>query len=271
MSSISFATNHDVRNEAPLFENDLAAPSRHVVKLELLGPMRLRRDGDMVVLPTSRKLRGLLAYLAMAPRTNTRTHLCHLLWETPADPRSELRWALSKLRGVLDEPGCPRVQADSEMVRLDLSDLQVDALEVQRAVRGGLGGCSVEQLRALAAHFRGDFLEGLTIDRSAPFSAWLLAQRRSLRAARSALLERLAQALPTASDEAMTTLETWLQLEPLETRAHEMLLTALAQRGRLIEGKKHLVMIMRLFEAAGQDWRPLGKFCRTGAMQAAAS
>lgn len=230
--------------------------------LELLGPMRVSRDEEALVLPASRKLRGLLAYLALASHATTRNHLCELLWDTPSDPRGELRWALSKLRGVLDEPGRTRVKATGESVRLDVTDVRVDALEVQRAIRSGLATCDVEQLRNLAARFRGDFLEGLTIDRSAPFSAWLLAQRRSLRVARLSILERLTQALPASSDEALDVLETWIQLAPLALRAHEILLGLLAERGRFREGEEHLAATARLFDAEGQDWRPLGTIWR---------
>lgn len=237
--------------------------------LELLGSLRVSRNGDVLVLPSSRKLRGLLAYLGLASRATTRNHLCELLWDTPSDPRGELRWALSKLRGVLDEPGRARVQATGESVRLDMTDIQVDALEIQRAMQAGLATRSVEQLRSLAAKFRGEFLEGLTIERSAPFSAWLLAQRRSLRTARLAILERLTEVLPAGSDETISVLETWIQLAPLERRAHEILLGAFAMRGNLHEGQEHLAATSRLFEAEGQDWRPLGMLWRELRMRSA--
>lgn len=259
MNPASFDSRQDAHDKAQPYESSFTASPGPVMKLELLGLMRLHHGGDVVRLPASRKVRGLLAYLALTSRASTRDHLCGLLWDSPTDPRGELRWALSKLRRVVDEPDRPRVQADNKTVRLDLAELQVDALEVLHAVQSGLDSCSVERLRALAAHFRGNFLEGLSIERSAPFSAWLLAQRRSLRAARIAILERLTQTLPAGSDEAMAYLETWLQLEPLERHAHEMLLAALAQRKRLHEGDEHLAAVVRLFEAEGLDWRPLGK------------
>ena len=48
-----------------------------------------------------------------------------------------------------------------------------------------------ERLRALAALFAGDFLEGLEIDRSPAFNGWLTAQRRRFRGCHAALLEHL--------------------------------------------------------------------------------
>ena len=84
------------------------AASLHV---QLLGPLTIRRNGVAVALPTSRKVRALLAYLALAPRAAGRSQLCDLLWDVPNDPRAELRWCLSKLRGVLD---APRVDQDQD-------------------------------------------------------------------------------------------------------------------------------------------------------------
>jgi DNA-binding SARP family transcriptional activator len=52
-----------------------------------------------VKLPSSRKVRALLGYLALASRPVTRSQICELLWDVPNDPRGELRWCLSKIRG----------------------------------------------------------------------------------------------------------------------------------------------------------------------------
>src|SRR5262245_65525721 len=104
----------------------------------MLGRLAIWRRGAPVTLPASRKVRGLLAYLALAPRPVARSQLCELLWDVPNDPRGELRWSLSKVRGLVDEPGRRRVEARGETVRLDLSDCFVDAIEVSRAAAAGL-------------------------------------------------------------------------------------------------------------------------------------
>ena len=75
------------------------------VRVRLLGPMAISRAGAAVALPPSRKLRALIAYLALAPHPVMRAHLCELLWDIPNDPRGELRWCLSKARALLDDPG----------------------------------------------------------------------------------------------------------------------------------------------------------------------
>lgn len=227
------------------------------VDIRLLGPLALQRGGQPIELPPSRKLRALLAHLALAIRPLSRDTLCELLWDLPSDPRAELRGSLSKLRGLLDEPGRPRVQTEGDAIRLDLSDVSVDVLELDRAARAGLVTLEAPALRAMAARFTGEFLQGLEIARSAAYSAWLIGQRRRLRALHAAVLEHLAAALPVAGDEAMACLAQWLQLAPFDRRAHERLFDALAARGELRAGYDHLAATTRLFEAEGQDAGPL--------------
>ena len=149
--------------------------------MRLLGPLTIRRDGVTLALPASRKVRALFAYLALAPHAVARSQLCELLWDVPNDPRGELRWCLSKIRGLVDEPGRRRVETAGDTVRLDLADCFVDALEIARAAQAGIETLAPERLRTLAALFAGDFLDGLEIDRSPAFNGWLTAQRRRFR------------------------------------------------------------------------------------------
>ena len=70
----------------------------------LLGAFQIIRNGAPLPLPRSRKVRALLAYLAMAPRPVTREKLCELFWDVADDPKNELRWCLSKLRPLVNGP-----------------------------------------------------------------------------------------------------------------------------------------------------------------------
>src|SRR4051812_18870361 len=72
--------------------------------VRLLGPVSVTRDGVAVDLPASRKVRALLAYLALAPGPVPRSRICDLLWDVANDPRGELRWCLTKLRKILNAP-----------------------------------------------------------------------------------------------------------------------------------------------------------------------
>ncbi len=129
----------------------IAAPILHI---RLLGPMTVRRAGVAIALPSSRKLRALLAYLAVAPQPVPRSRLCELLWDVPNDPRGELRWCLSKLRRVLDDPDRRRVETDADTVCLDLSDCAIDVADVTRAASDGIETLDEERAARLVPPFR---------------------------------------------------------------------------------------------------------------------
>jgi DNA-binding SARP family transcriptional activator/TolB-like protein len=234
-------------------ESDLSgrAGGGHGVQVRMLGPMTISRDGQPLALPSSRKVRALIGYLALAPHAVTRSKLCELLWDVPNDPRGELRWCLSKVRGILDEPGRRRVQTRDDTIALDLADCFVDAVEIARATQQGIQTFAPERLRALCMLFAGDFLDGLEIDRSPQFEGWLIAERRRFRGCHAALLEQLAGSV--LGEEVFGYLEKWLQLAPFDQRVHEILLGALGRSGRIREGEEHLAATLRHYEAEGLD------------------
>jgi DNA-binding SARP family transcriptional activator len=229
-----------------------AAPVLH---LRLLGPITVSRNGAALALPPSRKLRALLAYLAVSPQPVTRSRLCELLWDVPNDPRGELRWCLSKLRRVLDDPDRRRVTTDGDTVGLDLSDCMIDVTEVARSAKEGIETLDEAKLLALSQHYVGDFLDGMEIDRSPHFNAWLTAERRRFRGRHVAILEHLVR--KALGEEIFGHLEKWLQLAPFDRSVHEILLSALARYGRIPEGEKHLAATARLFESEGLDPAPI--------------
>lgn len=234
--------------------SSVALPTMQVA---LLGPLRVSREGAAVDLPSSRKVRALIAYLAMAPRPIGRSHLCEIFWDEPSDPRGELRWCLSKVRGVIDDSSRRRLQTTADMVSLDLSDCALDVTEVDSATRTGVGKLDAAKLESLSKLFAGDFLEGLELDRNPAFTLWLNGQRHRFRACHTAVLEHLA-ALSPADDEAKYAhLNRWLQLAPFDRRAHEAMLGSLGQQGRVREAEEHLAATAALFESEGLDFAPI--------------
>jgi DNA-binding SARP family transcriptional activator/Flp pilus assembly protein TadD len=231
------------------------------LRFRLLGPLQLARGNDLVTLPASRKVRALIGYLVLASRPVARSQICELLWDVPNDPRGELRWCLSKIRGLVDEKGRKRVIADGSTVRLDLTDCVVDALEATHAPEHGIQKLGVDQQKALAHLFGGELLEGLEIARSPMFDAWITAERRRFRGIQAVLLENLSRALP--HDEAAPYLDQWLRLSPFDRQAHELLLLSLARQGRFADGEAHLASASKLFEADGLDSSPLREWWRS--------
>jgi len=224
--------------------------TRRPLEIRMLGPLRIGRNGATVVLPASRKVRALFAYLALAPQAVPRERLCELFWDVPNDPRGELRWCLSKLRAALDEPAVRRIDAHGDAVRLDLTDCAFDARDVVLATPSA-ERLERAELQRLVDRFDGDFLEGLALDNSPAFTAWLTAQRRRFRGYHVALLERLVER--AAPEDVLSTLERWAQLAPFDQRVHELLLAELARCNRLREAEEHLSATVRLLEVEGLD------------------
>jgi TolB-like protein/DNA-binding SARP family transcriptional activator len=225
------------------------------VEIRLLGPVAVVRAGETISLPRSRKVRALLAYLALSPHPVSRTRLCDLLWDVPNDPRGELRWCLSKLRGILDTEKRPRIVTDGDLVSLDLSDADVDALAVERAARTGFDRIPQAELGELCDRFAGDLLDGAAIDGNPELTGWMAAQRNRYRTLHVELLRALVAR--TGPEETFRRLEAWLQVAPFDPQAHEVLFEALARVGRLRDGDEHLATTIRSFEAEGMEWTAL--------------
>ena len=166
--------------------------------VRLLGSMAVRRENIEMVLPASRKVRGLLAYLLLSPRPVTRSHLCELLWDVPNDPRGELRWCLSKIRGLIDRPaGRHRIESQADTVKLDLSDCFVDAIEIAGAIGNAETSADLQRMRTLSALLAGDFLDGLEIERCPVFMYLARGSAATFPAVfHATLLERLVRTVP---------------------------------------------------------------------------
>src|SRR5262245_63406578 len=116
---------------------------RNGFHLRLLGPLTATRQGLDIPMPSSRKVRALLGYLALAPRPKLRSHLCELLWDAANDPRSELRWCLTKLRSVIDDAARRRLITDGQWISIDVSNQDVDAIAFSQSIEKAIAEGSV--------------------------------------------------------------------------------------------------------------------------------
>ncbi len=226
------------------------------LQIRLLGPLAVSRNGAPVTLPRSRKVRALLAYLVLSPAPALRSRLCDLLWDVPNDPRGELRWCLSKIRGVLGE-AAPIVDSPPDAIRLSVSNAQIDVLELQAAANDDFRGASPADLEWLARSIDGRFLEGEQLEASSEFNGWLVAQRERLRLLQVSLFAELSKRSSPGSPERLIYLQKWLQFAPHDLPPHEALLQTLVGRGRAHDAEEHVHATMRAFEQEGVDWQPL--------------
>ncbi len=128
-----------------------------------MGAFRLAGPDGLTVAVTSRRARGLLAYLALAPeQTATRERLCGLLWSDrgEAQARASLRQSLLELRGLIEAAGLDLIDAGRESVALRLDAVACDVTELEHALASlDAGALSV----ALAAVGIGRLLDDLEI------------------------------------------------------------------------------------------------------------
>lgn len=113
------------------------APDR--ARLRLMGGFRLAGPGGATVAVTSRRARGLLAYLALAPeQTATRERLCGLLWSDRGEPqaRASLRQCLLELRDNLATAGLDILDVGRERIALRPGLLSSGVNDLQRALAG---------------------------------------------------------------------------------------------------------------------------------------
>jgi DNA-binding SARP family transcriptional activator len=227
------------------------------LRVQLLGPFSIRRDDAPVPLPRSRKVRAVIAFLALGG-AYSRSRLCSLLWDVPNDPRGELRWCLSKLRALLDDPERRRVQTTGHgPVSLDLSDVLVDAIEIERVFKSGASQATTERLSEVCDLFGGDLLEGVEIDGNPEFAGWLIAQRQRYREMNLALLRELVSRPLRANEELFRRLDQWLVLAPFDLEGHTAMLDGLVGCGRLRDAEQRVAASIRAFEQEGLDWSPL--------------
>jgi DNA-binding SARP family transcriptional activator/TolB-like protein len=219
----------------------------------LLGPLQVIRNGVQSPLPRSRKVRGLLAYLAIAPRPVTRERLCRLFWDVADDPKSELRWCLSKLRRLVDGPTTTRLIADREQVWIDAGSLDIDALALAESAPAALVGGSREDLQSQRALFRGEFLEGFSLDRAPLFDNWLAGQRHRFGQLQQRLLERLGAILPPDSDDLIEVLRERIQVGPFDEAAHVELIRTLRRRALHAEAERQADASAARFRSEGAD------------------
>jgi len=240
-------------------ESDRSAskPSVAAVELRLLGPLRVLRAGVAAPLPPSRKIRLLVAYLALASHPVSRERLCELLWQAPNDPRGELRWCLTKLRALLDEPGRLRVITDEGRVALDLRDCDVDALRVLSLSKNGIGQLSDDELESLSAAFTGDLLDGLDVNGSPDLQHWLTSRRSEFRLIQAEIVVEIGRRSTPGTSKGLAAARNWLECAPFDIEGNRRFLTELFHRHMIEEGDRYVDAAARSFASEGIDFAPV--------------
>ncbi len=219
-----------------------------LLRVSVLGNLAVLRHGTKMQLPRSKKTRALLAYLAVTARPHSRDRLCAMFWAVPDDPRAALRWSLSRLRPLIDEPDCRRIIADRENVGLNLDRITVDILSLRSEVRNGTDAMSTDALRQAIEALEGDFLEGLDLPDCQEFQSWCIGEREETRRLRVRLLTALVTRLEDVPDEALRYARMLSLLEPANEAAQATLVRLLRAAGRWREAEEQFHSAQRRLE-----------------------
>jgi DNA-binding SARP family transcriptional activator len=214
--------------------------------------MEVLRGSTKLDLPPSKKTRALLAYLALTGRTHRRDRLCGLLWDVADDPRGALRWSLSRLRSLVDDPERPRIRAVGDSVALEAHGARIDVLVLRERCAAGLETASLEELARLAAGFRGELLEGLDLGDFLDFQAWCVAEREDARKLHATVLRALVGRLGSDPEAALAHARTLAAIDPLDETARAGLVRVLAATGRRREAEQQYEAACRLRQELGR-------------------
>jgi DNA-binding SARP family transcriptional activator/pimeloyl-ACP methyl ester carboxylesterase len=221
---------------------------KELLRVSVLGNLAVLPQRTRMQLPPSKKTRALLAYLAVTARPHSRDRLCAMFWAVPDDPRAALRWSLSRLRPLVDEPDCRRIIADRENVSLDLDRVTVDILALRSVARNGTDAISTDALRQATEALEGDFLEGLDLPDCQEFQSWCTGEREETRRLRARLLTALVTRLEDVPDEALRYARTLSLLEPADEAAQAVLVRLLRAAGRWREAEEQFQRAQRRLE-----------------------
>jgi predicted ATPase/DNA-binding SARP family transcriptional activator len=231
-----------------------------MLHLKLLGPPEASRGGKPLGF-RSRREQGLLFYLAAEGGMHSREKLGELLWPESQEGRAALRNTLSGLRRTLrgDDEGpeggayiaTGRGQTvgfdPSPGVELDLRILEAASGPVPLGDTGDKRRAAFDALKAAAEAYRGEFLEGFSLDDAPDFEYWAGVERERWRRRAEAVFDRLSGLqLETGEVEgAIVTAERWAEHAPLSEAAYRRLMEV-----RFAAGDK--TGALRAYEASRQ-------------------
>ena len=198
--------------------------TRAVLRVRVLGDLAVELDGTAAALPSSAKVRAVLAWLALHPGMQPRSSIAARLWPDVLDAsaRASLRSAIWALRRALGDDDGRLLVASRDQVGLGGPgiDVWVDLLEFERLARGG------QPEKALALDGGAELLAGIDDE-------WVYAARDEHRDRRMATLAAAGAAAEARGDLAAAIAHDRrrAQLDPLSEPAHRDLIRRLDAAG----------------------------------------
>jgi DNA-binding SARP family transcriptional activator len=229
------------------------APEVKRLSLRLLGPPEASLEGLPLRFRIKKAL-ALLCYLAAEGGRHPRRELAELLWPESEErhARADLRAVLHKLRKTLREEiahdGVARFFViESARLGLEPREIEIDLEVLEAAVslarsetsQGGRSAAAggrrelIGRLQGDLGHYRGEFMEGFSLEHAQEFELWLEGERARWRQVFGELCERLSRLEGEEGlvAEAIGTARLWVRQAPLEEIAHRRLMELLSGSG----------------------------------------
>lgn len=223
------------------------------ITIKTLGEFSLYHHGEAVALPKSKRTRALLAYLAITAKTHRRDRLSELIWDAPSDPRGALRWSLSKIRTLVNEPSLERLVASREHVTLEKNALDIDVDHFDQLIKSP-AELSVQELEEIIEVLRETFLEGLDLPDQDLFQQWLMCERNKIKKMCCLALAQLATHAGLDQQQQLAWSREWLEYEPYSTAAANTLLVKLKNMGFASEFTRMQQTLVQRFRNACISW-----------------
>jgi DNA-binding SARP family transcriptional activator/tetratricopeptide (TPR) repeat protein len=226
-----------------------------LLSIRLLGPPEVSFKEQPLQFRIKKAL-ALLCYLAAEGGRPSRRELAELLWPQSEErrARADLRSALAKLRKALGQDSAHGEEVrflvvDGDLLGLEPREIELDLEALEAAVSlarretslGRRGAADdgearrdvIGRLQGDLGVYRGEFMEGFSVEEAHEFELWLEAERARWRGVFGELCERLSrlQGEEGLIGEAIGTARLWAGHAPLEETAHRRLMELLSSAG----------------------------------------
>src|SRR3954453_15121183 len=226
------------------------------LSIRLLGPPEASLKEQPPLRFRLKKRLALLCYLAAEGGRHPRRELAELLWPHSEErrARADLRGALSNLRKTLEEGGAQDGEEEArffliegDLLGVELKEVELDLEALEAAVslartETSPGGRNAEDAAVVGRRdligrlqgdlelYRGEFMQGFSVEDAPEFELWVEAERTRGRALFGELCERVSRLEGEEGliGEAIGTARLWVRHAPLEEAAHRRLMELLS-------------------------------------------
>ncbi len=238
-----------------------SAEEKNQLQIALLGPPLVRYAGQSQTIGRHRT-RAVLYYLACQPVPVTREKLCGIFWPNAAEKtaRKNLREILSHLRSQFSEiefitSRYDQLSLNSDSTNVDVQTFQslIDRVHFNlfAAPTGKLPESLYRELREGMGLWRTPrFMDGFAPKEMPEFERWMSDTGTSLQRWRQIFVERLADHNISSGNlsEAMFWLWQAVQIDPLKTDLHYLMLTSLRDSGKADDITNYMDQLVKIYQ-----------------------